>query len=307
LVNFIPFPAATKKLEGQEMTEIGLMSRAGYKAFTDSNHSIASASLMTRILKYASAFDALIIQHLAEPDLHSDGGMNAGELATRLGLPGIPTAAEVIMLERDLRLLRSVDTRYHASQITCRESIEVMKAAKERGQKVTCGVAVPHLSLNELAIEDYRTFLKLSPPLRHEDDRVAVIGALKDGTIDVIVSGHDPQDPEVKRVPYEQAETGAVGLETMLPVCLELVHNGHMSLNELLAKMTINPARILGLESGILKEGAPADLCLFNPDKPTRINGEKLLSITKNTPFDGRPIQGQIVKTIVGGDIVYEC
>jgi len=306
LINFIPFPAMTKQLKGQEMTEIGLMSKAGIKAFTDGNISVANASLMSRIFKYASAFDALIIQHLAEPDL-SNGCMNAGELATRLGLPGIPTAAETIMLERDMRLLKSVATRYHAAQITCQDSIEVMERAKKNGLKVSAGVAVPHFSLNEYAIEDYRTFTKLSPPLRAEEDRAAVVSALKDGTIDVIVSGHDPEDPESKRVPFEAAEAGVIGLETLLSVSLELYHNESLPLLDLLAKMTCNPAKILGLDSGVLKVGAPADLCLFNLNSPYCIDPEEMVSLTKNTPFDGRPVQGRVLRTIVAGKSIYDA
>ncbi|WP_321390864.1 dihydroorotase [Emcibacter sp.] len=305
-VNFIPLPAATKQLAGEEMTEIGLMSRAGIHAFTDGNISIGDASLMVRILKYMKYFDALLIQHLAEPSLTGSGCMNSGELATRLGLPGIPTEAETIMLERDLRLLRKIETRYHAAQITCRDSIDVMKAAKDSGLKVTAGVSVAHLALNEFAIEDYRTFAKVSPPLRAEEDRVAVVEALKDGIIDVIVSSHDPEDPESKRVPFEQAEAGVVGLETMLPVTLEMYHNGQMGLLSILEKMTVNPARILGLDSGVLKEGAPADLCLFDLNIPYRIDADKLVSVTKNTPFDTKPVQGRVLRTVVDGKTVFE-
>lgn len=306
IVNFIAFPAITKQLEGREMTEIGLMSKAGMKAFTDGNKSIANPSLMSKVFKYSSMFDVLIIQHLAVPELSDNGCMNAGALATRMGLPGIPTAAETIMLERDLRLLKANPTRYHAAQITCQDSIEVLGAAKRNKMNVTAGVAVPHFSLNEYAIEEYRTFTKLSPPLRSEDDRVAVLEGLKDGTIDVIVSGHDPEDPESKRVPYELAEAGVIGLETMLTVSLELYHNKIMPLLDILAKMTCNPARILGLDRGTLKVGSPADLCIFDPDVPHRIDPDKMISLTKNTPFDGRPVQGRVLRTIVGGKTVFE-
>lgn len=307
LVNFLPMPALTKGLEGKEMTEIGLMSRAGLHAFTDSNVSISNASLMVKILKYARAFDALIVQHLAEPSLSDSGCMNAGELATRLGLPGIPTAAEAIMLERDVRLLKSTGGRYHAGQVTCQDSIDILRTARAAGLKVTAGAAVPHFSLNEYAIEDYRTFMKLSPPLRAEEDRLAVVEGLRDGSIDVIVSSHDPEDPESKRVPFEHAESGVIGLETLLNVSLELFHNGEIPLLDLLAKMTCNPANILGLKSGVLKEGAPADLCLFDLNAPLQIDPEKMVSITKNTPFDGRPVQGRVLQTIVGGVNVYNA
>ncbi|MBL4802688.1 MAG: dihydroorotase [Emcibacter sp.] len=306
IVNFIPFPAITKNLAGKEMTEIGLMSKAGVKAFTDGNKSIANPALMSKVLKYSSMFDALIIQHLAVPELSDHGCMNAGALATRLGLPGIPTSAETIMLERDMRLLKSVTTRYHAAQITCLDSIEVIATAKNSKMKVTAGVAVPHFALNEYAIEEYRTFTKLSPPLRAENDRVAVVEALKDGTIDVIVSGHDPEDPESKRVPYEIAEGGVIGLETILSVSLELYHNKIMPLLDILAKMTCNPARILGLDSGKLSVGAPADLCIFNPDVPYKIDPAKMASLTKNTPFDGRLTQGRVLRTVVAGKTIFE-
>ncbi len=306
IVNFISFPAITKQLEGREMTEIGLMCKAGTKAFTDGNKSVANPALMSKVLKYSSMFDALIIQHLAVPELSENGCMNAGALATRLGLPGIPTSAETIMLERDIRLLKSTPARYHAAQVTCQDSIDVLHAAKRDKMSVTAGVAVSHFSLNEYAIEEYRTFTKISPPLRSEDDRVAVLEGLKDGTIDVIVSSHDPEDPESKRVPYELAESGVIGLETMMTISLELYHNKTMPLLDILAKMTCNPARILGLASGTLKVDAPADLCIFDTDVPYKIDPEKMVSLTKNTPFDGRPVQGRVLRTIVGGKTVFE-
>ncbi len=306
LVNFVAMPAVTKQLQGKEMTEIGLMSNAGYQAFTDCSSTIDNAALMSRIFKYAAAFDAMVVQHLAEPTLSKNGCMNAGDLATRMGLPGIPTAAETLVLERDVRLLKASNCAYHASQITCSDSIEVVKNAKKSGLNITAGVATPHASLNEYAIEDYRTFTKLSPPLRSEEDRVAVIKALKDGVIDVIVSGHDPEDPESKRVPYEQAEAGVIGLETLFSVSLEMYHNGSIELLELLAKLTCNPAKIMKLPGGVLEVGTPADLCIFDLNSPHRIEPEKMVSITKNTPFDGRPVQGRVTKTVVGGVSVFE-
>lgn len=306
LVNFVAIPAATKQMEGKQMSEIGLMAAAGHKVFGDCSTTIENAAIMNRIFKYASAYDALIVQHLAEPSLSKNGCMNAGDLATRLGLPGIPTASETLVLERDVRLLKGTKGRYHASQVTCADSIEVLKRAKDKDLNVTAGVAVPHLSLNEYAIEDYRTFMKLSPPLRDEDDRVAVVEALKDGTIDVIVSGHDPEDPESKRVPFEQAEPGVVGLETLLSVSLEMHHNGSIDLLTILSKLTSNPAKIMGLNSGVLKEGAPADLCIFDLNVPYFVDAEKMISITKNTCFDGKPVQGRVLKTVVSGKCVYD-
>ncbi|MBT5187599.1 MAG: dihydroorotase [Kordiimonadaceae bacterium] len=305
LINFVAMPAATKQMEGKEMTEIGLMSKAGFNTFTDCSSTIDNASLMNKIFKYSSVFDALIIQHLAEPNLSKNGCMNAGDLATRMGLTGIPTAAETIVLERDIRLLSSIDCRYHASQITCSDSINVLKKAKKDGLKITAGVAVPHLSLNEYAIEDYRTFTKIYPPLRNENDRLAVIQALKDGTIDVIVSGHDPEDPESKRIPYEQAEAGVIGLETLLNVSLEMHHNGSIGLLEILAKLTCNPAKIMGLDSGVIEKEAPADLCIFDLNTPYKIDPDKMVSVTKNTPFDGRPVQGRVMRTVAGGKSVF--
>ena len=306
LVNFVAIPAATKQMEGKQMSEIGLMAAAGHKVFGDCSTTIENAAIMNRIFKYASAYDALIVQHLAEPSLSKNGCMNAGDLATRLGLPGIPTASETLVLERDVRLLKGTKGRYHASQVTCADSIEVLKRAKDKDLNVTAGVAVPHLSLNEYAIEDYRTFMKLSPPLRDEDDRVAVVEALKDGTIDVIVSGHDPEDPESKRVPFEQAEPGVVGLETLLSVSLEMHHNGSIDLLTILSKLTSNPAKIMGLNSGVLKEGAPADLCIFDLNVPYFVDAEKMISVTKNTCFDGKPVQGRVLKTVVSGKCVYD-
>lgn len=305
LVNFVAMPAATKQMEGKQMSEIGLMSAAGHKVFGDCSTTIENAAIMSRIFKYASVYDAMIVQHLAEPSLSNNGCMNAGDLATRLGLPGIPTSAETLVLERDVRLLNGTKGRYHAAQITCADSIEVLKKAKQDGLNVTAGVAVPHLSLNEYAIEDYRTFMKLSPPLRAEDDRVAVVDALKDGTIDVIVSGHDPEDPESKRVPFEQAEPGVVGLETLLSVSLEMYHNGSVDLLTILSKLTSNPAKIMRLKSGVLKEGAPADFCIFDLNVPYFVDAEKMVSITKNTCFDGKPVQGRVLKTVVAGKCVY--
>lgn len=306
LVNFIAFPAITKNLDGQEMTEIGLMSQAGIPAFTDGNKSVPNAALMSRVFEYSAMFDAVIIQHLAVPELTGTSGMNAGALAIRLGLPGIPTVGETIMLERDIRLLKSAPTRYHAAQVTCMDSIMVIAAAKKEKLTLTAGVAVPHFSLNEYAIEDYNTATKLSPPLRSEDDRVAVLEGLKNGTIDVIVSGHCPVDQENKRVPYELAVTGAIGLETMLPVSLEIYHNGTLPLLDILAKMTCNPAKILGLDGGVLTVGAPADLCIFDPDVPYRIDQQKMTSSTLNTPFEGRPVQGRVLRTVVQGKTIFE-
>ena len=306
LVHVHPMAAATCGLQGAEMTEIGLMRQAGAVAFTDGRHAVANAVLMRRLLSYASRFDALIVQHVEEPALADGGCMNEGEVATRLGLAGIPDAAETIMLERDLRLVELTGARYHAAQISCAASVDVMRQAKRQGLPVSCGVSAAHLTLNENDIGSYRTFFKLSPPLRREEDRTALASGLAEGVIDVIVSGHDPQDQESKRLPFAQAAFGAVGLETLLAMALEGVHNGHAELHTVLAAMTSRPAALLGLASGRLAKGTPADLTLFDAGKPWVVRQRDLRSKSKNTPFDDRRLQGVVLRTVVGGETVFE-
>ncbi|HEU6442748.1 MAG TPA: amidohydrolase family protein, partial [Microvirga sp.] len=257
-------------------------------------------------LTYARDFDALIVHHVEDPDLVGQGVMNEGEFSSRLGLPGIPREAETIMLERDVRLVRLTGARYHAAMISTADSAEIVQAAKARGLPVTCGVSINHLSLNENDIGDYRTFLKLSPPLRHEDDRQAMIAALADGTIDVIVSDHNPQDVENKRLPFAEAANGAVGLETLLSAALRLVHADRISLPRLLRAITTKPAEILGLPSGRLKIGAPADLIVFDPDAPYVLDKRDLKSLSKNSPFDEARLEGQVTITMVAGRIVFD-
>ena len=305
LVNVHPMAAATQGLKGLGMSEIGLMRQAGAVAFTDGVQAVANAVLMRRLLSYASRYDALIVQHLEEPTLAEGGCMNEGEIATRLGLAGIPGAAETIMLERDLRLVELTGARYHAEQLSCAASVEIMRQAKRQGLPVSCGVSAAHLALNENDIGSYRTFFKLSPPLRREEDRVALVAGVADGVIDVIVSGHNPQDQESKRLPFAQAATGGVGLETLLSVALTCFHDGHVSLPELLARMTINPARLLGLPGGKLARGQPADLLVFNPGKTWVVTGSALRSKSKNTPFEDRHLQGVVMRTVVSGEAVF--
>ncbi|MEQ1890073.1 MAG: dihydroorotase [Alphaproteobacteria bacterium] len=305
LVNVHPMAAATQGLKGLGMSEIGLMRQAGAVAFTDGVQAVANAVLMRRLLSYASRYDALIVQHLEEPTLAEGGCMNEGEIATRLGLAGIPDAAETIMLERDLRLVELTGARYHAEQLSCAASVEIMRQAKRQGLPVSCGVSAAHLALNENDIGSYRTFFKLSPPLRREEDRVALVAGVADGVIDVIVSGHNPQDQESKRLPFAQAATGGVGLETLLSVALICFHDGHVSLPELLARMTINPARLLGLPGGKLARGQPADLLVFNPGKTWVVTGSALRSKSKNTPFEDRHLQGVVMRTVVSGETVF--
>lgn len=268
-VNVLPAAAITKGLAGREMTEFGLLKEAGAVAFTDGLRAVANAQVLRRALTYARDFDALIVQHVEESALVAEGVMNEGELASRLGLMGIPREAETVMLERDIRLVRLTGARYHAAMISCADSVEIVRRAKQDGLPVTCGVSVNNLVLNENDIGHYRTFCRLSPPLRHETDRQAVVGALGEGVIDVVVSDHNPQDVETKRLPFAEAADGALGIETLLGAAMRLVHTGDLALPKLVAALTVNPARILGREAGRLAVGAPADLVLIDPDLPT--------------------------------------
>jgi dihydroorotase len=306
LVRVRPAAALTKGLGGREMTEIGLLIEAGAIAFTDGARSVADAQVMRRALTYARDFGALVIHHVEDPDLVGDGVMNEGELSSRLGLHGIPREAETVMLERDMRLVRLTGGRYHAAMISCADSVEIMRAAKARGLGVTCGVSINNLALNENDIGEYRTFLKLSPPLRHEDDRQAVVAALAEGVIDVVVSDHNPQDVETKRLPFAEAADGAVGLETLLSAGLRLVHAGDLTLAGLLRALSTRPAEILGLPGGRLAKGAPADLIAFDPDAPYILDKRQLHSRSKNTPFDEARLDGQVIVTLVGGRVVFD-
>ncbi|MBM3506515.1 MAG: amidohydrolase family protein [Alphaproteobacteria bacterium] len=304
-VNVVSMAAITKGLRGQEMTEMGLLAEAGAVAFTDGVRAVADAQVMRRALSYATGWNLLVVQHAEEPSLAKGGAMNSGEVASRLGLKGIPAAAEVIMVERDVRLAEMTGGRYHAACLSTGEAIAAMRRAKERGIKATCGVAAHHFALNENEIGEYRTFAKVTPPLRSESDRAAVVEGLASGVVDVIVSDHSPQDQESKRLPFPAAEFGIAGLQTLLPLTLELVHGGHIKLLDLLAKLTVNPARLLGLDAGTLAKGAPADLVVFDLDTPWKISEAGLRSKSKNTPFDGRPVQGKVLRTVVGGETVF--
>lgn len=305
LAKVYPYAAATKKLEGKELSEMGFLAEAGALAFTDGTKSIRNAQVMRRALSYAATFGAIIMQHPEEPSLAEGGVMNAGELATRMGLSGIPEAAEVIMLERDIRLVEMTGGRYHAAHVSTAEGIQVIARAKAKGLPVTCDTAPPYFALNELAVGDYRSFAKLSPPLRTETDRQALVQALKDGIIDAIGSDHAPQDADSKRQPFAQAEFGGVGLETLLPVTLELYHNGHLSLLGALKLITSAPAHILGLQAGRLKVGAAADLTVFDPGRAWVVDPALFRSKSKNSPFDGRPVQGLVMRTVVDGRTVF--
>jgi dihydroorotase len=306
IVHVHPMAALTKGLEGKEMTEIGLLKAAGALAFTDGEKSVTNALVMRRALTYALDFDALIVHHTEDPDLVGDGVMNEGEFGARLGLLGIPKAAETIMLERDIRLVALSGGRYHAASVTCAESLEVLRRAKDAGLKVTASASINHLTLNENDIGPYRTFLKVSPPLRAEDDRKALVEALGRDLIDVVMSDHNPQDVETKRLPFAEAAPGAIGLETMLAAGLRLVHSGEIELITLLRAMSTRPAELLGIAGGTLKSGAPADLIVVDMDVPWVVDAAELKSKCKNTPFDEARMQGRVVRTIVAGRTVYE-
>lgn len=302
-----PYAAATKGCRGEELAEIGLLKAAGAVAFTDGERAIASARVMRRALAYASRFDALLVQHPEEPSLAEDGVMGEGAIASRLGLAGIPAAAEVLMVERDLRLLELAGegARLHFAHVSTAAAVQAIGAAKARGLRVTCDASPHHLMLNELEVEGYRTYAKVCPPLRAEEDRLALVRALCDGTVDAVASDHNPQDQDSKRLPFAQAAAGVVGVETMLPAVLTLHHEGRIGLLDLLRTMTSAPAGILGLEAGRLLVGAPADLALFDPEAPWKITEQGLRSLAKNTAFEGRLVQGRVVRTFVDGRTIY--
>jgi dihydroorotase len=300
------YGALTKGLQGNELAEMGLLAEAGALAFTDATKAVADAQVMRRALQYAATFNLLIVQHPEEPTL-ATGVMNSGELATRMGLSGIPREAEIIMLERDIRLAAMTGGRYHAAHISTSDSVAIIKRAKDAGLKVTCDTAPFYFALNELSVGDYRTFAKLSPPLRSEEDRQAIVEGLKTGVIDAIASDHSPQDQDSKRLPYPQAAFGGSGLETLLAVSLDLFHNGELSLIEVVRRLTLAPASLLGLRAGRLAKGAKADLVLFDPSAGWKVIADNFRSKSKNSPFDGRPVQGRVLRTVVDGRVVFDA
>jgi dihydroorotase len=305
-INIFPAATLTKNTDGKQMTEFGLLKRKGIVAFTDGIKTVQNPQVMARLMNYASQSDSLIIQH-AEDNILSEGGLiNEGEISTRLGLKGIPFLAEKIIVERDLSFLEEYFCRYHISKISSEKTVDVIKKAKNEGKIFTSGVSINNLSLNENDIGDFKTFLKLSPPLRTENDRNALVKGIDDGVIDVIVSDHKPEDEESKRLTFSQAATGATGVETLLPLALELVHNKSIKLNKLIAALTINPAKILGINKGSLDKGKDADLCIFDINKPWVVDKSKLKSKSKNTPIENKKMQGQVLKTFVKGEMLYE-
>ena len=305
VVNVHPMAAMTRGLEGREMTEIGLLREAGAIAVTDGRKSVRDAQVMRRILTYAHDFDVTVAHYAENSDLVGSGVMNEGELASRLGLPGIPREAEIIQLERDIRLVGLTGAKYHASQLSCGSSVDVISMAKDQGLQVTAAVSINHLTLNENDIGPYRTFFRMSPPLRAEEDRKAMVEAIRDGTVDIIVSSHDPQDVETKRHPFAEAEDGAIGLETLLSAALRLVHTEGIPILSVLGALTCRPASLYNLAVGTLKDGSPADLVVFNPDEPWIFTEGNIVSRSKNSPFEGARFQGRVLLTIVAGDTVF--
>ncbi|MEK9915387.1 MAG: dihydroorotase, partial [Paracoccaceae bacterium] len=304
-VNVVHMAALTKERAGREMTEIGFLKDAGAIAFTDFNNVVRNSKILSRALSYAKSMDALVIGHPQDPDLSDETVATSGKFASLRGLPSVTPLAERMGLDRDMALVELTGAQYHFDQITTARSIPALERAKKNGHKVTAGTSIHHLTLNEFDIADYRSFFKLDPPLRSENDRLAIIDAVNSGVIDVISSFHTPQDEESKRLPFETAAAGAVGLETLLPASLQLFHNQSVSLAKLIKTMTLNPATLLGLPSGRITPGAPADLIIFDTDVPFILDRERLQSKSKNTPFDGHKMQGRVMQTIVNGKTIF--
>lgn len=305
LVNIHPAAALTRGLKGEEMTEIGLLKQAGAVSFTQGRHGLADTQVLRRAMTYAREFGAVISLEARDPYLAVNGVMNEGLFASWLGLAGAPREAELIPLERDLRIAALTKAAYHAAKISVPESVEAVRVARNRGANATCAVSINHLSLNENDIGEYRTFFKLSPPLRTEDDRQAIVDALANGTIDIIVSSHDPQDVDTKRLPFADAADGAIGLETMLAAALRLHHSGQVSLMRLIDAMSTRPAQIFGLDAGSLKPGAKADVALIDIDEPWIVAKDTIQSRSKNTPFEDARFSGRVVSTYVAGRLVH--
>ena len=298
-----PLAAATRGLEGSELAEIGLMRMAGAVGVATGRQWIGDSGVMHRLMQYATAFDLVVVTHAEDASLTGEAAATAGEFATRLGLPSAPAFAEALAVARDVRLAAATGARLHIRQVTTAESLDIVRRAKARGVRVTCGVTPAHMVLNDQATLGYRSFARLSPPLRVEADRLAVLDGLADGTIDVIASGHDPRTQEDKRLPFADAAPGMVGAETLLALALSVVHDGRVPLAELLARLTCHPARLFGLPGGRLAPGEPADLVVFDPDSPWRIDADRFVASSDNTPFDGMPVQGRVTMTVKGGEI----
>jgi dihydroorotase len=305
LVNVFPAAAVTRGLKGREMTEFGLLREAGAVAFTEGRHTIANSLVMRRALTYARDFGAVIDHETQDPDLAAAGVMNEGLFASWLGLAGIPREAEAIPLERDLMLARLTRSNYHAAKISTAMSAAAIARAKDDGAAVTAGASIASLSLNEHDVGEYRTFFRLSPPLRAEEDRLAMVEALRDGTVDILVSSHDPQDVDTKRLPFADAASGAIGLETLLAAALRLHHNDEVPLIRLVEALSTAPAKRFGLPGGTLAPGAPADLIVVDLNEPWLVREEDIRSRSKNTCFEGARLQGRVLQTLVAGRTVH--
>ena len=299
-INIFPTASLTKGIEGNNMTEFGLLQKKGIIAFTDGLKTIQNTRLMSRIMKSAHDLNSLILQHAEDLELSKNGMINDGIISTKLGLRGIPDLAELIIIERDLTLLESIKCRYHISQISSKKSVEIINERKQK-VKFTCGVSINNLSLNENDIGDFRTFLKLSPPLRTEEDRMSLVEGLNNKTIDVIVSDHKPEDEEQKRLTFAQAATGSSGIETLLPLSLELYHNDSVKLETIIQALTSNPAKILKINKGNLTIGNDADFCIVDINKPWIVKKDKLISKSKNTSIENKKLQGKVTNTFVKG------
>ena len=304
-INIYPTASLTKGTEGTNMTEFGLLQSKGIIGFTDGTKTIQNTRVMSRIMNSASDLDTLIMQHAEDYELAKKGMINEGIIATKLGLQGIPEMAELIIIDRDLTLLNYINCRYHISQISSGRSVELIKN-KKNNLKFTCGVSINNLSLNENDIGDFRTFLKLSPPLRTEEDRISLVQGLKDETIDVIVSDHKPEDEEQKRLTFAQAATGASGIETLLSLSLELYHNGSLKLETIIKALTSNPAKILKINKGNLSVGNDADFCIVDINKPWIVKQENLISKSKNTSIENKKLQGRVTNTFVKGEELFK-
>ena len=304
-VNLFPCASITKQIEGKLMTEFGLLALRGIIGFSDVNKTVQNTELMARIMDYASDIGVLIMQHAEDFELSKNSCINDGEIATRLGLEGVSQIAEKIIIERDLSLLSEYPCRYHINQISSKKSLEVIKKNKNNGKKFSVGVSINNLSLNENDIGEFKTFLKLSPPLRLEEDRLSLVKGIKENLIDVIVSDHIPEDEESKRLPFSQAATGAIGIETLLPLALEMYHNESLPLNKIIETLTINPAKILQINKGTLSKGSDGDICVLDLDKPWAVKAEKLKSKSKNTAIEGRNLQGKVLMTFLNGELVF--
>ena len=304
-VNLFPSATLTRKMEGKLMTEFGLLSSKGVVAFSDVNKTVQNTETMAKIMDHASDIGVLIMQHVEDYELSKNGYINEGEVSMRLGLQGISYIAEKIIIERDLSLLSEYPCRYHINQISSEKSLDVIKKEKDNGKIFSAGVSINNLSLNENDIGDFKTFLKLSPPLRLESDRLSLVEGIKNKLIDVIVSDHMPEDEEGKRLPFAQAATGAIGIETLLPLALELYHNDSLPLNKIIETLTINPSRILRINKGTLKKGSDADICVFDLEAPWVVKADKLKSKSKNTAIEDRKLQGKVLKTFLNGEEVF--